>query len=398
MTTISQAAIHTSKETLVDHYDYIVAGAGCAGLSLVWRMLKLGFTENILLVDRELKQKNDRTWSFWEAGAGDFENIVYKKWDYIDFHGTDFSQRFNISPYQYKTIRGIDFYEFVLPTILNAPNVHFLKADIKQFEVKGNQVLLTTSVGSFTSQYLFNSSIRQPIAVGYNNVIQHFKGWIIRTPNPIFDPAVATFMDFRIEQKDETRFVYVLPKNECEAMVEGTIFSNQLLSDAEYDQINADYIRDYLKIEEYEIIEEEGGQIPMTDFPFSRGRDGRIINIGTTGGLVKPSSGYAFLRIQEHTQAVVEALQKGNSPLLQSSWYEQRFRFYDSILLNVILNDRLTAKTVFTELFKNNDVDKIFNFLNEKNRNFSEVKLMWTLPKIPFTAALLAELRKAIRR
>lgn len=299
---IPSLSIHTTKENLVDHYDYIIAGAGCAGLSLVWRMLQAGFKQEILLVDRELKQKNDRTWSFWEAEDGPFEEIVYKKWDYIDFHGADFSQRLPIAPYQYKTIRGIDFYEFILPTVLHAPNVHFLKTDINSFSVANDRAILQTQAGQLTADYLFNSSIREPIDPSYHSIIQHFKGWIIRTPQPTFEPNVATFMDFRIEQKGETRFVYVLPKNEHEAMVEGTIFSKTLLSDDEYDQINADYIRDYLQIENYEIIEEETGQIPMTDFPFQRGYAERIINMGTTGGLVKPSSGYAFVRIQEHTK------------------------------------------------------------------------------------------------
>ncbi|MEL7020908.1 MAG: lycopene cyclase family protein, partial [Bacteroidota bacterium] len=236
------------------------------------------------------------------------------------------------------------------------------------------------------------------IPTSYNQVRQHFKGWIIRSSQPAFDPNVATFMDFRIEQKGETRFVYVLPQNEYEAMVEGTIFSNQLLTDAAYDKINADYIQKYLGIDEYEILEEETGQIPMTDFPFKRHYDKRIINIGTTGGLVKPSSGYAFVRIQEHASAIVQALQKGHAPLLTPNWYRQRFRFYDAILLNVILQDRLTAKTVFTELFKHNSVASIFNFLNEKNKNFSEFSLMWTLPKLPFIQALLSEVTRAWKR
>lgn len=391
-------SIHTSNAQLSTHFDYIVAGAGCAGLSLVWRMLNAGFQQEILLIDRELKQKNDRTWSFWENGVGDFEEIVYKKWNYIDFHGENFSRRLDISPYQYKTIRGIDFYNFIIPQILAAPNVHFLKADINKLTVTNDSARIYTSVGEFSANYIFNSSIREEITDSYNYITQHFKGWIIETPTDSFEPDVATFMDFRIDQKGETRFVYVLPKNKRQAMVEGTIFSNQILTDQEYDQINSDYIRDYLKIKNYKVIEEETGSIPMTDFPFKRGYDGKIINIGTIGGLVKPSSGYAFIRIQEHNQAIIEAIQNKKSPLLEPNWYQNRFRFYDAILLNVMLNNRLSSKIVFTELFKHNTAQSIFKFLNEATPRFSEFKLMMTLPWPPFLYGLADELKKAWRR
>ena len=37
--------------------------------------------KKILLMDKEPKTKNDRTWCFWEKEAGFFEEIVYKKWE-----------------------------------------------------------------------------------------------------------------------------------------------------------------------------------------------------------------------------------------------------------------------------------------------------------------------------
>ena len=53
-------------------YDYIIAGAGCAGLSLAVHMIHSGkFSDKkILIVDKDDKQKNDRTWCFWEKEPG----------------------------------------------------------------------------------------------------------------------------------------------------------------------------------------------------------------------------------------------------------------------------------------------------------------------------------------
>ena len=65
------------------NYDYIFLGAGCASLSIIMRMIdsKKFIEKKILLVDREPKTKNDRTWCFWEQGAGFFEDVVYRKWN-----------------------------------------------------------------------------------------------------------------------------------------------------------------------------------------------------------------------------------------------------------------------------------------------------------------------------
>ena len=99
---------------LQKQYDYIFTGAGCAGLSLLVRMLKSGHFNNkdFLLIDRDQKISNDRTWCFWETGKGFFEEIVYSQWERLQFYGKDFETTLDIAPYKYKMIRGIDFYEY----------------------------------------------------------------------------------------------------------------------------------------------------------------------------------------------------------------------------------------------------------------------------------------------
>ena len=76
-------------------------------------------------------------------------------------------------------------------------------------------------------------------------------------------------MDFNIEQKKETRFLYVLPLDSKNALVEYTLFSANLLEKKEYEE----GIQSYLKNQgftEYEIEEKEQGNIPMSSFPFDQ--------------------------------------------------------------------------------------------------------------------------------
>ncbi|MEZ4930893.1 MAG: lycopene cyclase family protein [Saprospiraceae bacterium] len=54
------------------HFDIAIIGAGAAGLQLALAMQRDAFfsTKKILVLDKDQKDSNDRTWSFWEKGAG----------------------------------------------------------------------------------------------------------------------------------------------------------------------------------------------------------------------------------------------------------------------------------------------------------------------------------------
>jgi lycopene beta-cyclase len=100
---------------LKSYYDYIITGAGCAGLSLLLQILqhKKLHDKSILIVDKSPKVTNDRTWCFWEKEPGLFESIVHHRWTKLNFFSPTVKRTLNISPYEYKMIRGIDFFRYV---------------------------------------------------------------------------------------------------------------------------------------------------------------------------------------------------------------------------------------------------------------------------------------------
>jgi len=87
--------------------------------------------------------------------------------------------------------------------------------------------------------------------------------------------------------------MYVLPTSANEALLEYTLFSKDLLAKEEYETEIQNYIQK-LGITEYEIIEKEQGNIPMTCYPFWQHNSKNILNIGSAGGWTKASTGYTF--------------------------------------------------------------------------------------------------------
>ena len=79
---------------------------------------------------------------------------------------------------------------------------------------------------------------------------QHFVGFFIKTLEDSFNNESATFMDFNIPQKGNTRFMYILPYSENEALFEYTLFSENLLPISEYETEIENYLREKTKIME----------------------------------------------------------------------------------------------------------------------------------------------------
>lgn len=373
-------------------YDYIIAGAGCAGLSLAIHMIHSGKFANkkVLLIDKNPKHANDRTWCFWQKEEGLFEPIVAKKWNKLLFQGENFFKELNIIPYQYKMIRGIDFYEYCFRVIKQHHNFEFLSGKVDRvFGEEQTGVIVNGT--TIYCDYIFNSILFESPKLTNGEVwmLQHFKGWVIETESDFFEEDVATIMDFRVDQKFATAFCYVLPFNKRQALVEYTLFSSELLEQDQYNEGLKTYIADILKISSYKILHEEFGSIPMTNFKFPSCHN-NIVNIGTAGGQTKGSSGYTFNFIQKHSKAIVDALIATGKPFIQSS--PKRFNFYDGVLLKVLNNGALSGKEVFTDLFKKNPVQKVFKFLDNETSVGEELKIISSLPTLPFLKAGIKQL------
>lgn len=373
-------------------YDYIIAGMGCAGLSLAYRLNRSTLKDKkILLIDKEEKTKNDRTWSFWVNQPMLFDHLAFHQWNHLWFHTPDFSKHIDIAPYRYQMIRGIDFYQSILQELSQNPNIEFLFGEIEQITEISTQACVRVNQQIYTAPWVFNSlSPHNPTPrKGYHYLKQHFKGWVIQTPSPCFDPATATFMDFRIAQKKEVRFAYILPFSRQKALVEFTVFSRDVLNMQEYNQELKNYLRDFLKLENYEIIEEEFGVIPMEDASPSAQSGKRILPIGIAGGQAKPSSGYAFLNIQKQCDAILDSLLTRSSPFYAPrSIYAQRFRLYDSMLLNIMAKNRYSSRDIFRILFQKHPIQRIFRFLDEESHFGEEFAIMLKMPPAPFLKAL----------
>ncbi|WP_190810623.1 lycopene cyclase family protein [Flagellimonas sp. S3867] len=375
----------------MSHFDYIIIGAGAAGLLLADAITQDDYfaSSSILIIDRDNKTTNDRTWCFWEKNEGKFDHLLHKSWPSIHFAGTGFEHSASISPYQYKMLKGIDFYNHYLNKIKKHPNITWVKDRVTLIEEGENKVLVTAQNGFFTGAKVFNSWLNHQNVTAqkkYPLLQQHFVGWFVKTEKAVFNSKEATFMDFSIPQKGNTRFMYVLPFSETKALLEYTLFSEETLEKSEYEEGIRDYIEQNLENTAFEITDVEQGNIPMTCYGFHKHNSDSIINIGIAGGWAKPSTGFTFYNTSKKVSALVEHL-KMNRPL--SKFYKRdKFWYYDLLLLDILYRDNHLGGSIFESMFQKRKPQLILKFLDEETSFWEDLKIISACPKLPFLKAL----------
>lgn len=373
------------------HFDYIFTGGGLSALSTLLHMSSFleSNSKEILVIDRVEKKANDRTFCYWSKDDHPFPSLISNSWAQLSFADQQGEVNSRMAGYSYHMVRADDFYAYAKEKLEKYQNISFEHSAVKCVQEEANLVKVWTDEDCYTANTVVNSIVDykklQPQLNEYL-LCQHFMGWVIETKDKNFDTDKAMLMDFRTPQSGEARFSYVLPFSENRALVEFTAFSKDLMEDAEYRQAITNYLKAHWGIEEYQITEEEYGVIPMTNMDLRPWKGERIHHIGTPGGAVKPTTGYAFLNIQEQTRTLAKKILglQGQEPIEKKS----RFQFYDNLLLYILEHNGQVASSIFSALFRRNSMSTILDFLGEKSGWLQEIMLFLRLPFYPFLNAL----------
>jgi len=369
------------------HYQYIIVGAGCAGLQLAAALLKEASLEVAsLLIIEASPVHEEKTWCFWYAEQHPYRHLVRKSWNQIAFRAPGTSIKAALPDLCYQYISSTDFYNYQMAELRKDSRVDFLFEPVHTIELKQGTRQVITASQLLTADYIFHSNhLHQPLEPP--TLWQHFLGWEIITDSDVFDPATATLMDFSASgDSDQVFFHYILPYNSRHALVECTFFSQDLLGEAAYEQLLRKYIESNCSVN-YQIVARETGKIPMSltppsVFPASSG----IIPIGTAAGCIKASTGYSFIRVMRHTESIISFLKKDLPDLPAPS--SSRFLFYDRLFLSLIVQYPQKMSGIFASLFKKNKIQRILRFLDEATRLSEEVVIFWRLPKRYFLKVL----------
>ncbi|WP_298760098.1 lycopene cyclase family protein [uncultured Psychroserpens sp.] len=376
------------------HFDYIIIGNGLAGLQLALKMVSDTYFKDkqVALIDPSKKDTNDKTWSFWETAPSQWDDVVHKSWSKASVVTSKTNVEFNLNPYAYKSIRAIDFYTQAKAILKHQQNIHFIQDTVTSVVEEGN-VIVSTNLNVYSASHVFDSRIPKDFYERSKqciSLIQHFKGWVIKTETEVFDDEKVTMMDYRLKDGKQTTFTYVLPFSKTEALVEFTYFTENVVAETTYDHYIKNYIKEYLNIDHYNILETEMGQIPMTNFAFETYNTSKVTKIGTGGGWVKGSTGYSFKHTEKKVAQIISNLKDNKLP--SKGLFKKKYKFYDKIFLKVLKDENHKGEWLFEQFYSKNSTQTMFRFLDEESTFSEEISIMTSLFSWSFIKAFFKTL------
>ncbi|WP_146064338.1 lycopene cyclase family protein [Algoriphagus boritolerans] len=376
----------------MESYDYIFAGAGCAGLSLLHYLLESELKDSkILLIDPKINEIPDKTWCYWAENPLEIHPTEHiHSWNNLSFISNKSKITTNLGNLNYYHLNSLDFYRSIFKKLENHPQIKLVQDEVIELaEAKDTVIVKTKNQGFLQANQVFDSRLNENDFKSNSSLKQVFSGWRIKTESELFDPESLILMEFPEGNSPEFEFFYILPFSKTEALIEYTLYSKEAVSDKKLKTSLENYLTKNLGHTPFEITFQESGIIPMSTRLKTPKAQKKVLKIGTAAGWTKASTGYTFHTIQSNCKKIVKALEQGDILKLQIK-RSARFAFYDNILLNVAHKWPERLQGIFLDLFTSSSADVVLRFLNEETSLTEELKLLGKLRFSIFIKSLMS--------
>jgi lycopene beta-cyclase len=197
-------------------------------------------------------------------------------------------------------------------------------------------------------------------------------------------------MDFTgIEVKRGFHFFYLLPFTESEALVESVYIGLDGLSNHEHRELLIDYLKKEYGIVEFNEVYVERGVIPMYRMSLERPHQQHYL-IGTRGGFVRSSTGYAFAAIHQYADQLARSLESDRLPEVVRP-LSPKAELLDAVLLNYLRERPEDGPLILSSLFEKVEPDAVVRFLSDRSTLLDEALIFAAMPKKFELASIMAK-------
>ncbi|QWF77953.1 lycopene cyclase family protein [Amycolatopsis sp. CA-230715] len=369
----------------------VIAGGGLSGATLAAHLAaEPRVTDEVTVVDDGRSPFSEAGWAYWSDRPGLLSGAVSRTFDCFRVHAGGRDRTLGLGRYRYHRVRGTDFAAEVERLIGAHGGVTFRRGRVERV---GDGELVVDGE-RWEADWVFDS-VAGPRTPPPADARLVFRGWHLRSEEPVFDPEVVTFADFRTAQDLAASFVYVLPRSPAEALVELTSFTapeHHVAPEPRQQRAAlAEYLEQIVGTDRYTVLREEGAALPLTAAPAKR-RSGRTMAIGTKAGLAKASTGFAYQRIQRDSAAIVRSLRTRGHPFAVPAG-AARYRWFDGALLDVVVREPARLEQTFAALFDRGSAEPVLRFLDEASTPWQDGILFAGLPTGLFAAAVARRAR-----
>jgi len=392
---MSSTISNTIDPSLSHHYDIVVCGLGVAACLLIRELARVEQLEHhSILIIEPSSSHTSKSICFWahpdDSIVADNFDIIARTWS-----------RIQVPPLSVEVVEPLRYYQFhshqlYLSTLrlCQLHGVKIVQGFVDSLQSSDDKVQIHSTTGIFWAHKVFDSRYIASDSTSDDSMelLQTFYGAFVELEQPLFDEDTVTLMDFSVRQDGATQFMYVLPDSPTRALVEFTRFGTEPIDVDKAKQYIDSYIQD--KWGEYQTLDSEQGRIPMA-FPSERLQIEGVTYIGTRGGAVKPSTGYAFQTMFQHAKDMCKNI--GINRMVQIKVLK-RFQFYDRLLIDILIHRPNLGVPIFRRLFETQRVSTVFTFLQQQTTLWQEAKIFMGLQWRPFLGSLFKYIRSYCSR
>ncbi|MBC7563568.1 MAG: hypothetical protein H7305_11720 [Gemmatimonadaceae bacterium] len=369
----------------------LVIGGGAAGLSLGRRVAQSRSRRSVLILEGRDDYSDDRTWSFWSDATHDLRHMVRQEWRLWRFDDGASPRDHGVPGQTYQTIRGLDFCNDARHVIERPGSVE-LQLGVRVSGLRavhsdacGSRVAVETNAGPLVARHVIDTRPQSGPAL----LFQCFAGAEVNHGGLLAHPHdVAGLMTRMRADEHGFAFTYVLPFTATTALVEFTRFSRRALSPSQLAQ-ERDAELCALGLGMSRVVREEHGVLPMGSYGDPAAVPAGVVIAGNGGGAIRPSTGYAFMRIQRWALDCASRLARGAAPVGHPRDGVVQ-RQLDRIFLQVLRETPERTPEYFMALASRVSPERLLRFLTDRATPLDMAALVASLPIVPFLKQLPA--------
>lgn len=371
--------------------ELVILGGGCAGLSLASRLCKLGYDcPKTLVIEQRRSYGNDRTWCFWHNHKLPLGDWVTHEWQRLRLAHGDQTLDFDCGTNAYQIVTAAKFYAHATQAIAANPAIELVMDTAVTAEPCPSAAgwTIETALGTVHAKLVLDARTTTFQDDSAAVLWQSFYGQEVVCDEDWFNPAQAVLMDFTATAGDQISFAYVLPTSPRHALIEATVFGPRPLRAADLaDQLERAKA-DHAGGLSLAVRHSEQGVLPMgLNRPAPSLGHGHA-RAGIMAGAARPSSGFAFQRIQQWANRCSQSIASGQGPVGHAP-DPLAMRMMDRLFLKVIRNAPQMAPALFMSIFDKADNQSVIRFLSGTASLRDCLQVMAALPTARFVSQLL---------
>jgi lycopene beta-cyclase len=353
-----------------------IRGAGAAGLSAARAVVTAVPDARITIFDRRPRLPHPRrTFCFFDYPEAQRPVEPARRWAKVAFSGPSFERVIDCEQNPYAMIEGDRFYGQVVPE-LEGRGVRF-HWNARWVETEANAVV--TESGRHTADVVIDAAFS---AGGRQAALwQSFFGLWVETAQPCFRPDVASLMSLvPADPGVSLSFVYLLPLSPTRALVEHTSYHGTPLSS----HWHRKRLMQWLGERNVTVAREMGSEYGAIPLGLERGQGVEgVCRIGSEGGAIRPSTGYAFQALQRQAAKVARAIAAGQKPAddVGAAAYPAWMTAADGLFLRAMAQDPEHGLGLMERLLGTARAESLIPFLSGSAQPLEALRTMVCVPK-----------------